>query len=46
MIKPMGIYKQNKKAQAKQKKIEGLQVIAAVMIFYAIVYITGLQPII
>lgn len=45
-IKAMGIYKQNKKAQAKQKTIEGLQVIAAIAIFYTIVWITGLCPII
>ena len=42
----MGIYKQNKKMQAKQKIKEGLQVVAAVVIFYAIVWITGLCPII
>ena len=38
----MNIYKERKKAQ----KIETLKVIAAVIVFYAIVWITGLCPII
>jgi hypothetical protein len=37
----MGIYKQNKKAQRKQKIKEGLQVFAAVAIFYILIGIIG-----
>jgi len=42
----MGVYRANKKEKARQKKVEALQVFAAVVIFYAIVAISGLMPLI
>lgn len=46
MIDPIGVYRQNKKAQHKQKIRDAWQVFAGIVIFYAIVAIAGLMPII
>jgi hypothetical protein len=46
MIKPCGVYRLNKKEKAKQKRVEALQVVAAVAVVLVLVYVTGLMPLI